>query len=68
MKFERITAVLEVSDCGRYSVTSERIHGESYYVARRRATAMDHMQERLATCRDSQDARNVCAIHAEAPR
>ena len=65
MKFERITSGIEISDCGRYSVASEKIHGEFYYVARRRATARDHMQERLATCRDAQDARTVCAKHAE---
>ena len=63
--WQRLTAWAEVSDCGRYSVASVKVHGRFYHEAWKRPTATDPLRELLATCNEVQDARNVCEQHAQ---
>jgi len=65
MKWERVTAWAEVSDCGRYSVAMVQVHGRHVFEAWRRPTAQDPMRELLVTCNDPLDAKKACEQHAQ---
>jgi hypothetical protein len=64
VNWQRLTAWAEVSDCGRYSVASVKVHGRFYHEAWKRPTETDRLRELLATCNEVQDAREVCEKHA----
>jgi hypothetical protein len=64
VKFERITAWAEVSDCGKYTVSAAK-HASGYtFQAWRRAACTGAMAECLGTFTSAQPARDCCIEHA----
>jgi hypothetical protein len=64
MKFERITAWAEVSECGKYTVSAAKDATGYTFQAWRRAANAGEMAECLGTFTTAQPARDCCIEHA----